>query len=221
MRRAQPLLLRVNFWSYFFLRREAGKVYSGPVIPQTPDRTAFAAEPPAPGRSFRRFYEETVAPLRRYLARILGSITEAQDVAQDAYVKMHAVMEEKQLERPQAYLYITARRLAIDELRRRRNDPLHRQFGDALEGVLSEAPGIERVVIARQELTQLLGDVEALPPGCRAVFLLGRMENLTHQQIAEKLGLSCSTVEKQHARALRLLRKARVARADESKETTP
>jgi RNA polymerase sigma-70 factor (ECF subfamily) len=45
-----------------------------------------------------------------------------------------------------------------------------------------------------------------LPEGCRTVLLLRKVELLSHREIADRLGITISTVEKQHARALRLLR---------------
>lgn len=50
--------------------------------------------------------------------------------------------------------------------------------------------------------------MEQLPPGCRAVLLLRRVELLSHEEIARRLGVTVSNVEKQQARALRLLRAA-------------
>jgi RNA polymerase sigma factor (sigma-70 family) len=61
-------------------------------------------------------------------------------------------------------------------------------------------------VMARQELQQLEQAIAQLPEGCRAVLLLRKLELLSHREIAGRLGIAISTVEKQHARALRLLR---------------
>ena len=171
---------------------------------------------------FRRLYEATLEPLRRYVAKLLGNRTEAQDVAQDAYLRLHLVMRQREIDRPQSYLFTTARRLAIDELRRRSGDPLH-QIRSEPDELLDDEPGIERVVMARQEMADLMEDINRLPPGCRAVFLLCRMENMTHPQIGHRLGISPSTVEKQHARAMRLLRDMRAAREelDASARPTP
>jgi RNA polymerase sigma factor (sigma-70 family) len=62
--------------------------------------------------------------------------------------------------------------------------------------------------MARQELQQLEEAIAQLPEGCRAVLLLRKIELLSHYEIAQRLGIAVSTVEKQHARALRLLRAA-------------
>jgi RNA polymerase sigma-70 factor (ECF subfamily) len=62
--------------------------------------------------------------------------------------------------------------------------------------------------MARQELALLERAIAELPEGCRAVLLLRKVELLSHREIADRLGIAVSTVEKQHARALRLLRAA-------------
>ena len=110
-------------------------------------------------------------------------------------------------ERPEALLYVTARRLAINRLKRRSISPFARDTVNA-ETAAATTPGVVQLVMARQELEQLEAAIAQLPEGCRAVLLLRKIELLSHQEIARKLGIAVSTVEKQHARALRLLRHA-------------
>jgi RNA polymerase sigma-70 factor (ECF subfamily) len=158
-------------------------------------------------RNFAGFYRATVAPLRRYLARLLGNPSEAQDVAHDAYVRVYPKVQDQSARSPEAVLYTTARRLAINQLKRRSVAPFLPGPAD-LDTTASSAPGVAQQVMARQELAQLEAAIAQLPPGCRAVLLLRKIELLSHQEIADRLGLAVSTVEKQHARALRLLRAA-------------
>jgi RNA polymerase sigma-70 factor (ECF subfamily) len=162
---------------------------------------------PPPPRDFATLYRATLAPLRRYLARLLGNTTEAQDVAHDAYLRVYPHLTEQPPEKPEALLYTTARRLAINRLKRRSISPIARGEAD-LESAASAAPGVERQVMAQQEMEILQRAVDELPAGCRAVLLLRKVELLSHREIAERLGIAVSTVEKQHARALRLLRAA-------------
>jgi RNA polymerase sigma-70 factor (ECF subfamily) len=72
----------------------------------------------------------------------------------------------------------------------------------------SGEPGVEQQVITRQELDILEEAIAQLPEGCRAVLLMCKIEQLSHREIAGRLSIAVSTVEKQHARALRLLRTA-------------
>lgn len=165
------------------------------------------AEPSEPPRDFATLYSTTLAPLRRYLARLLGNATEAQDVAHDAYLRVYPAVTAQTPERPEALLYVTARRLAINRLKRRSISPLSRE---PMDEATAEAgtPGVAQQVMARQELALLEQAIAELPEGCRNVLLLRKVELLSHREIAGRLGIAISTVEKQHARALRLLRAA-------------
>lgn len=155
---------------------------------------------------FATLYRTTVAPLRRYLARLLGNTSEAQDVAHDAYLKVYP-LEQRNIAHPEAFLYTTARRLAINRLKRRSISPISPEC-PPLETAVAQTPGVENQVMARQEADLLKEAIAGLPEGCRTVLLLRKLEQLSHKEIAERLEISVSTVEKQHARALRLLRSA-------------
>ena len=162
---------------------------------------------PKPARDFTTLYQATVTPLRRYLARLLGNTSDAQDIAHDAYLRLYPTLKSQSAENPEALLYVTARRLAINRLKRRSISPIHP--GEAnYDSAASASPSVEQEVMARQELTLLEAAIAELPAGCRAVLLLRKVELLSHREIADRLGIAISTVEKQHARALRLLRAA-------------
>ena len=164
-------------------------------------------ELPTDRQNFAGLYRTTLAPLRRYLARMLGNTSEAQDVAHDAYVRVYPKVQDESARNPEAVLYTTARRLALNKIKRRAIAPF--AAGEPnYDTAPSAAPGVVQQVIARQELQQLEVALGQLPPGCRTVLLLRKIELLSHAEIAERLGISISTVEKQHARALRLLRVA-------------
>jgi RNA polymerase sigma factor (sigma-70 family) len=70
----------------------------------------------------------------------------------------------------------------------------------------SEAPGAEQIVAGKQRLKRMLAALNALPPRARQVVILRRFENLTYLQIARRLGISVSAVEKHMARAMAALR---------------
>ena len=174
-----------------------------------------APPPDSPPRDFASLYRATLSPLRRYLARLLGNTTEAQDVAHDAYLRVYPSVENQTAEKPEALLYVTARRLAINRLKRRSISPegTAGSADPAHETTASAAPSIP------QELALLEQAIAELPEGCRAVLLLRKIELLSHREIADRLGIAISTVEKQHARALRLLRAALPAETLPSHDT--
>ena len=164
-------------------------------------------EPQAERRDFASVYRATISPLRRYLTRLLGNTAEAQDIAHDAYLRVYPTPDKPVAIQPEAVLYTTARRLAINRLKRRSISPIDRE-PSSLETSASPTPGVAQQVMARQELRLLEEAIAQLPEGCRNVFLLRKGELLSHREIADRLGIAISTVEKQHGRALRLLRAA-------------
>ena len=69
-----------------------------------------------------------------------------------------------------------------------------------------DAPDAEQIIAGRQRLKRMLAALDALPPRARAVVILRRFENLTYPQIARRLGISVSAVEKHMTRAMTALR---------------
>jgi RNA polymerase sigma-70 factor (ECF subfamily) len=68
--------------------------------------------------------------------------------------------------------------------------------------VTSDAPGPDRHLLARHDLEALEAAVTALPPRCRAVFLLSRIEGLSNAEVAQRCSISVKMVEKHLAKAI-------------------
>lgn len=144
-----------------------------------------------------RIYNQGVV---RQAAKLLGCSDRAQDVAQEAFAGLLARMANAAVPEPRAYLFTAARNLALDKLRRERTEA---QAGPAaMAGLADVAPSAEAVVASRQRLVTLAMALNELPDATRTVFLLARVEGLPHREIAARLGVSVSMVEKHVARAL-------------------
>src|SRR5258708_35318854 len=94
-----------------------------------------------------------------------------------------------------AYLYATVRHLLAEYARRSRIVPIELLGEIDSLNLISEEPGPERRVGARQELDRLRVIVAALPVQCRRVFELRKFEGLSHREVATCMGLSEKTVE--------------------------
>ncbi|MFT3830081.1 MAG: sigma-70 family RNA polymerase sigma factor [Opitutaceae bacterium] len=160
---------------------------------------------PDPARRFVELYRATIQPLRRFLARLLTDRNEAQDIAHDAYLRILPQLDAATARNPEALLYVTARRLALNRLKRRQCAPFDPAAVPESEPADPQSD-TARAAIVHQELELLEHAIAALPAGCRSVLRLRHHEQLSHREIADRLGIAVSTVEKQHARALRLLR---------------
>jgi RNA polymerase sigma factor (sigma-70 family) len=162
---------------------------------------------PPPDQDFKSFYQTTLTPLRRYLATVLGNPHEAQDIAHDAYMRTYTAMQGQAISQPKAFLFTTARRLALN-FRIRRGGRMRPEENTVLDRQAADTPDAGQITMARQERAAMEAAIAGLPEGCREVLVIRTMEELSHQEIADRLGLSRSTVEKHLARALRLLREA-------------
>lgn len=87
----------------------------------------------------------------------------------------------------------TGRNLAADHLRRRRIAPFVAGI-EHLDYIADNRPSVEDTVLSRDELRRLQEIIDTLPPRCRQVFLLSRLEGLTYVEIAKRLDISPKTV---------------------------
>jgi RNA polymerase sigma-70 factor (ECF subfamily) len=140
--------------------------------------------------------------LIRFLRRRLSVADDANDVAQEAYIRMMKYEGSSDIQSPSALLYRIAVNVANDHGRAAqvRAASSHVQYEDV--DLVSDVPSAERDLSARQALDQLLDVIEALPPKCKQVFLLSRVNGMTYPQIAAHCGISVKMVEKQISRAL-------------------
>jgi RNA polymerase sigma-70 factor (ECF subfamily) len=104
-----------------------------------------------------------------------------------------------------AFLFYLARCVALDqgraEARRKR---LQREIESIVWGVDYVLP-VDQVAIAKDGLSRVLARAEALPEPTRTIFYLNRMENIPQRDVAKRLGVSRTTVEKHMRRALAAL----------------
>ena len=145
------------------------------------------------------------AALARYLARMWGNRDEIHDLRQEIYVRVYEAAAKSRPLAPKAFLFTTARHLMADRLRRTRIVSIE-AMGDleSLHVPVDEASP-ERRTSAHQELRRLADALGLLPPKCREVVWLRRVEELPQKEVASRLGISEKTVEKQVAKGMRLL----------------
>jgi RNA polymerase sigma-70 factor (ECF subfamily) len=146
----------------------------------------------------------------RFLARAWPHRDELDDIRQEAYVRVYEAATKALPRVPKAFLFTTARYLIIDRVRRSQIVSIDAVGGlGELEdlNVFLDEPSAETRANARQELRYLAVAFDALPPRCRAVLWLRRVEDLPQKAVARKLGMSERAVEKALARALILLTK--------------
>ena len=140
-------------------------------------------------------YEELRSTLFSIAYRMLGSVAEAEDVVQDAFLRYQRALAERpgEIESPRAYLSAVTTRLAIDHLRSARVRR-ERYVGEWLpEPVLTEETSLDgaRYVEQADSLSMaFLLVLERLSPVERAVFLLHEVFDFGYDEIAPIVGRS-------------------------------
>lgn len=140
--------------------------------------------------------------LRRQLMRLAGS-ADVEDHLQSAFVKWEAYRERGEIRNPEAFLLRTAMNSAYDQHRRSRRRP-QVSILDEME-LPDAAPLQDEAYAARQRLELVREGLEQLPHRTREIFLMHRLDGLKYDDIAARLGISASAVEKQVAKAMRHL----------------
>lgn len=146
--------------------------------------------------------------IQRFLNQRLHCQETAADLVQDIYLRLMLLKPPPRSETEvRAWLFTVASNLSIDHLRRqKRRGELLDRYLEQNEADDSVAP--ERLMQARDQLGIVQTALAELPDQCAEILFLSRIEGLSHAQIAENLGISCSWVEKQLAKALLHCRKA-------------
>lgn len=156
--------------------------------------------------------------LMRYLHRCWANRDEAFDIRQDAYVRIYEAAAKSRPTSPKAFLFATARNLMADRIRRDRVVSIE-MVGDleSLNVSMDEPEPPEKVGMW-QQLKELALAFDALPPRCREVVWLNKVDELTYQQVAAKLGVTQKTVEKQMTKGVRRLASSCWAGPPEAKQ---
>lgn len=146
--------------------------------------------------------------LTRFLQRNWRNEADISDLRQEAYARVY---EAAQRERPllvKPFLFQIMRNLMIDRLRRQSVVSLESMADFEWLNVSDDKPSSEAYVAARQELRLLQAALDELPPRCRQVVLMRKVEGLSQKEVAKQMGITIETVENQVAKGMRLLAQA-------------
>ncbi len=144
---------------------------------------------------------------RGMLARAVRGIVgrhDVEDVLQEAFVRSFEAEGRHSIRDARAFLLRTARNVALDHV----TSASYRRTGslDSLdaEQFVDEAAPVEAQVDSEQRFLAFCEAVGSLPEQCRRVFVLRKVYGLSQEEIAQRLGIAQSTVEKHIAKGLLL-----------------
>jgi RNA polymerase sigma-70 factor (ECF subfamily) len=157
-----------------------------------------------------RWFAEHVQPhdamLRAWLRSRFPGEGDLDDIVQEAYQRELAARATTAIESPKAFLFATARNVALARFRRPR--AINGQNGLTefeMESILDESADVPQAVARAQELEMLTQAIQSLPTRCRQVLTLRKIYGLPQKEVAAQLGISENTVEAQGVIGLRKL----------------
>lgn len=138
--------------------------------------------------------------LQGWLRGKLGSAFDAADLAHDTYLRILARGRAPRPEESRQHLAQIANGLMIDLFRRRHIEAAYMEALAHLPPAAMPTPETRALII--EALTEIDAILASLPAKVRAAFLLCKVEGLDYREIARRLDVSVSSVEKYMVRAL-------------------
>ncbi len=157
------------------------------------------------------------AALMQFLRRSGRNAHDLADLRQEVYLRVCEAATH-QIPRPvRPLLFTIARNLMIDRMRRGSVIPIDAVADLEALNIAADAPGPDRNAMARSELRRLQGALDELPPRCREVLILRRIEGLSRSEIAQQMGITEKTVTQYLTNGVRVLANLLYAEADISR----
>ncbi|MEL6273777.1 MAG: sigma-70 family RNA polymerase sigma factor [Bacteroidota bacterium] len=153
--------------------------------------------------TFRGLFKDLGLGLRNFLYYKTGDAQQAEDLAQEAFLKLWKACARVAPAKAKSFLFTVANNLFLDQVKHQKV-VLHFQKQAKVTSSTIESP---EYLYEKDEFQQRLEKAIAnLPEKNRIVFLMNRIDKLTYQEIADRLGISKKAVEKRMSKALVELR---------------
>jgi len=151
---------------------------------------------------FQRVFSELYRPIRNFIYYRCGDSDLADDLAQDSFIKLWESRDRVERSTMKAYLYKIAQNQTINY--QKRQQLFYRFQKQGTNDRDYDTP--EKIAEMNEYEARLQAVIAALPDGGREVFLMNRLEDLTYQEIANRLGLSVKAIEKRMSKVLQIFR---------------
>ena len=159
--------------------------------------------------TLKRWFFREVLPLEpalmRFLRRNWRDPAEFVDLRQDIYARIYDAARYALPLQTKAFLFATARNHLINRAKRSRVISIELVADLESLSVAVDAITPERHVTAREELRRMQAGLDRLPPRCREVIVLRKIEGLPQREVAARMGIGEDTVERQMVQGMRAL----------------
>jgi RNA polymerase sigma-70 factor (family 1) len=155
--------------------------------------------------AYIEIYDRYKILLQQHAYKRLGDMDEVEDLLQELFIHLWDKRESISLTSSlSGYLFSAVRNRIFNLYHKKQRET---SYLDSLQDFINQGEYTTDLLLREKEFSAIIEkEILALPPRMREVFLLSRNENLTHKQIAERLGTSEQTVSTQIRNTLKLLR---------------
>ena len=163
-------------------------------------------------RAFDAIMNRYKRPVIHFVYRMLGDATEAEDVAQEVFVRAYRSIQRPSFHQTTAtfstWLFQVARNAALDAIRKKKRHPADSlsTLDDHGESIPASGRTAQEASIIRETGEQIAAAVALLPEDQRAAIILSEYEDLSQTEIASVLNCSLKSVEGRLSRARKFLR---------------
>lgn len=162
--------------------------------------------PPQDSEQARWFVAEVLPhekELRAWLRARFPTAGDVDDLVQETFTRLLKAHDSGPIVNPRAFLFVTARNLALNRLRHLRYErPPDASEVDPLS-IVDDVNSAPEAMAKEEELQQLIKAIQSLPNRCRQVMTLRKIYGLSQKEVAQRLGISVHTVEAQGSIGLR------------------
>lgn len=158
-------------------------------------------------RSFKQFVEFYSNDLLYYVRCLVRSKEEAEEIVSDSFFEVWQNRNKiNEIQNVKAWLLTITHNKAISYLRKK--DPSNSsvswdEVGEYAMPYELQTP--DEKLISQEEMSRINNIINTLPPRCKQVFVLAKIEKLLYKEIAELLGISVKTINIHIAKALELI----------------
>lgn len=158
--------------------------------------------------AFREMYRQVGPKIHGYLHRLSGDASVADDLLQATFLRVHRARGTYiQQSDPLPWLYAIAHRLFLDEVRRRRRQPVPLPEGDDGYLLIDASPGPRAALERQHEAQRAMHALNDLPQDQRQALILTKLEGHSMQQAADIAGTTLSAMKVRAHRGYLALRR--------------
>jgi len=151
---------------------------------------------------FEDVYFDSYDCLKAVIAKYVKCPEDVEDIVQETFVRTYEAKRKTRILKLKAYFFTTARNLSLKHQSLHANKITGYLEDLGISEVYDDKPSVEAEVQAHEQFSIFCEAVRELPLQCRRVFILKKIYDLSHEEIADRLGITVSTTNQHLAKGI-------------------